>query len=81
MVAYVYTMCYSMHMKNKRMIYIYDENLTKYNSIENKSEWINEKIKELEDVPLEVDDRQTRIDDFEEKMRKLRGEYGRSGTL
>lgn len=70
-----------MHMKNKRMIYIYDENLTKYNSIENKSEWINEKIRELEDVPLEVDEKQTRIDDFEEKMRKLRGEYGRSGTI
>lgn len=58
--------------KNKRMIYIYDENMAKYDSLENKAEWVNQKLKELEDVPEEVDEKQTRIDDFDEKIRKIR---------
>ena len=58
--------------KNKRMIYIYDENMEKYDALENKAEWVNAKLKELEDVPQEVDEKQIHIDDFEEKIRKLR---------
>ena len=58
--------------KNKRMIYIYDENVAKYDALENKAEWVNQKLKELEDVAEEVDERQTRIDEFDEIIRKLR---------
>ena len=58
--------------KNKRMIYIYDENMAKYDALENKAEWVNAKLKELEDVTQEVDEKQIHIDDFEEKIRKLR---------
>ena len=69
----VYTLWYSLFMsKNKRMIYIYDENVAKYDALENKAEWVNQKLKELEDVPEKVDERQTRIDDFDEKIRKIR---------
>ena len=69
----IYTICYSIRMsKNKRMIYIYDENMEKYDALENKAEWVNAKLKELEDVPQEVDEKQIHIDDFEEKIRKLR---------
>lgn len=60
--------------KNKRMIYIYDENLARYNALENKAEWVNAKLKELDDVPEEVDENQTRIDDFEDKIKKIRGD-------
>ena len=54
------------------MIYIYDENISKYDALENKAEWVNQMLKELDDVPEEVDERQTRIDDFDEKIRKIR---------
>ena len=54
------------------MIYIYDENVAKYDALDNKAEWVNQKLKELEDIPEEVDERQTRIDDFDEKIRKIR---------
>ena len=54
------------------MIYIYDENVAKYDALENKAEWVNQKLKELEDVAEEVDERQTRIDEFDEIIRKLR---------
>ena len=40
--------------KNKRMIYIYDENVAKYDALENKAEWVNQMLKELDDVPEEV---------------------------
>lgn len=66
-------MLYSIFMsKNKRMIYIYDENLARYNALTNKAEWVNEKLAEMDDVPEEVDERQTRIDDFEEKIKAIR---------
>lgn len=58
--------------RNKRMIYIYDENISKYDALENKAEWVNQRLKELDDVPEEVDEKQTRIDDFDEKIRKIR---------
>ena len=58
--------------RNKRMIYIYDENIAKYDALENKAEWVNQMLKELDDVPEEVDEKQTRIDDFDEKIRKIR---------
>lgn len=59
--------------KQKRMIYIYDENVAKYDALENKSEWINNLLKELPAVHVEPDERQTSIDDaFEEKIKKLR---------
>ena len=54
------------------MIYIYDENVAKYDALENKAEWVNQKLKELEDFAEEVDERQTRIDEFDEIIRKLR---------
>ena len=54
------------------MIYIYDENIAKYDALENKAEWVNRMLKELDDVPEEVDEKQTRIDDFDEKIRKIR---------
>lgn len=54
------------------MIYIYDENISKYDALENKAEWVNQRLKELDDVPEEVDEKQTRIDDFDEKIRKIR---------
>lgn len=58
--------------KNKRMIYIYDENVAKYDALENKAEWVNRRLKELEDVPQKVDEQQTRIDEFDERIRKIR---------
>ena len=54
------------------MIYIYDENIPKYDALENKAEWVNQMLKELDDAPEEVDEKQTRIDDFDEKIRKIR---------
>lgn len=55
------------------MIYIYDENLAKYDALENKSEWINNLLKELPAVHVEPDENQISIDEaFEEKIRKLR---------
>lgn len=58
------------------MIYIYDENLAKYDALENKSEWINNLLKELPAVHVEPPANQISIDDaFEEKIRKLR-EHG-----
>lgn len=54
------------------MIYIYDENISKYDALENKAEWVNQRLKELDDVPEEIDEKQTRIDDFDEKIRKIR---------
>ena len=54
------------------MIYIYDENISKYDALENKAEWVNQMLKELDDVPEEIDEKQTRIDDFDEKIRKIR---------
>lgn len=65
--------------KQKRMIYIYEENIAKYDAMENKSEWINKHLKELPDVAPVVDENQTSLsnfNDFEEKIRKLRGTSG-----
>ena len=73
MLDIIYTLWYSIYMSsNKRMIYIYDENMAKYDALENKAEWVNQMLKELDDVPEEVDEKQTRIDDFDEKIRKIR---------
>lgn len=32
--------------KNKRMVYIYDENVEVYNNLENKSDWLNQRLEE-----------------------------------
>lgn len=55
------------------MIYIYDENVAKYDALENKSEWINNLLKELPAVHVEPDKNQISIDEaFEEKIKRLR---------
>lgn len=54
------------------MIYIYDENVAKYDALENKAEWVNKLLSELPAVKEEVDENQIHIDDFEEKIRKIR---------
>lgn len=55
------------------MIYIYDENIAKYDALENKSEFINNLLKDLPAVHVEPDENQISIDEaFEEKIRKLR---------
>lgn len=71
----VYTIWYSLSMrKNKRMIYIYDENVAKYDALENKAEWVNSHLKELPAVHIEPDENQVPlVNDFEEKIRSIRG--------
>ena len=54
------------------MIYIYDENIAKYDALDNKAEWVNKQLSELPAIQEEVDSKQTHIDDFEEKIRKIR---------
>lgn len=54
---------------NKRMIYIYDDNIKTYDSIENKSEWINAHLRELkmgEQLDIEVE-----VNRFEQKIREM----------
>ena len=75
MLDIVYTICYSHSMsKNKRMIYIYDENVAKYDALENKAEWVNQHLKELPAVHIEPsEDQIPLVNDFEEKIRSIRG--------
>lgn len=54
---------------NQRMIYVSDENTETYDNLESKSEWINEQLRKLRnDKPVEAND------EFEAKIKKLRGE-------
>ena len=60
--------------RNKRMIYIYDENVAKYDALENKAEWVNGHLKELPAVHIEPsEDQIPLVNDFEEKIRSIRG--------
>lgn len=56
------------------MIYIYDENVAKYDALENKAEWVNQHLKELPAVNVEPsEDQIPLVNDFEEKIRSIRG--------
>ena len=56
------------------MIYIYDENVAKYDALENKAEWVNQHLKELPSVHVEPDKNQIPlVNDFESKIRSIRG--------
>ena len=59
---------YNIRMKNRRIVYIHDDNLEFYENMDNKSEFINQKLRELraEDAP-------DKSNEFEEKIRKMRG--------
>jgi len=54
--------------KNQKMIYVSDENLEFYDQLEDKSEFINKKLRELR-LEGDVVDKST---DFEAKIKKLR---------
>lgn len=54
--------------KNKRLIYLSDENLEIYDALENKSEFINRKLRELK-----LEDVEDKGSEFDEKIRELRG--------
>ena len=57
--------------KNKRMIYIYDDNIDTYDDIENKSEWINGLLREIgkgEQLDIEKE-----VNKFEERLKAVHG--------
>lgn len=54
--------------KNQKMIYVSDDNLEFYDQMEDKSEFINKKLKELR-LEGDVVDKST---EFEDKIKKLR---------
>lgn len=64
-------------MNNRRMIYVYDENLDIYDSIPNKSEWINDKIRLLGEK-IKRDKRKSPREEFEDQIKK---QYGSNGTV
>ena len=66
---YIYGIIVSMS-KNKRMIYLWDENVEAYEAIPNKSEWINIMIKENSKEDADVEDKSS---EFERKLEKISG--------
>lgn len=62
-------------MRNRRIIYIHDDNIKAYDDMENKSEFINQKLRELRS-----NDMKDKSNEFDEKIKRLRGRSTTDGS-